>query len=149
MAAFSTEAVVKVKQKALADTRKAKTQAFLKALFSYLAQHKNRTELAFVNLGSELSSSTEYATASTGNLYAIFLKNRDASIVYGKFTSTASAITGASLAGTTIKIPASDEVLVCWPDGLALAAGLSVRVDTSSSAAAEPTTAATGFAIVG
>ena len=148
MAAFSTEAAVLVKQKALAETRKPKTQSLLKALFSYLAQHKGKTDLAILNLG-EISSSTVYTNSSTGVLYAVFVKNRDASAIHARVVDTASAPAATGIDGYSIKIPASDETLLLIPDGVTLANGLSVRADTSASGATNPTTAAVGFAIVG
>lgn len=146
MAAFTVEDGVKVKQKVLADTRKAHIQGSLKNLFSYLSQHKGNPQLGFVNIGV-VTSATTYTTSSTGTLYGLVLKNLDASAVYFKMDTTAS-VAATSPASITL-IGASQQTLVAFPDGLAIASGLGCRADTTAATAAAPTTGVWAVAIVG
>jgi|MudIll2142460700_1097286.scaffolds.fasta_scaffold1203888_1 hypothetical protein len=146
MAAFTTEAAVKVKQKVLAEIRKAHVQGFLKTLFSYLAQHKGNPDLGFINIGTVTSAST-YTTALTGTLYGLILKNLDSTAAYVKVDHTASV---AATSPTQIHhLPASQQMVVAFPDGLSLAYGFGIRADTTAATAAAPTTGVWAVAIVG
>lgn len=145
MAAFTTEAAVKVKQKALAEIRKPHVQGTLKFLFSYLAQHKGNPDLAHINIGTITSAAT-YTNSATGNIYGLILKNLDSTAAYVKVDTTASV--AATSPAVIYKLPVSQQAVVLWPDGLACT-GFGIRADTTASTAAAPTTGVWAVAIVG
>ena len=149
--ALSLESANLVRQRVLAETRKPKTQAQLKALFSYLAQHKGSPNLQFVTFAALQATDTVIADAAC-KVYAIYTKKPSASTVTSFFKLTDHASTGSGTA-ETLKFPmlTNSEDLVQFPDGLAMAAGVTLLAHTTSdgttaSAAADR---ADGWVIVG
>jgi hypothetical protein len=142
---------VLVTQASRSESRRAKTQLFLKQLYSYLAQHKGSPDLQIVNFSALTSASVVVADVPC-KLYALFLKKPTGSTVsvYAKATDdelTASVGTNS----ITQILPVAVEETLIYPDGLAFAAGIVMRADTSPIAAGAPNAAdrPSGFAIIG
>ena len=75
------------------------------------------------------------------------LKNLDSTAAYVKVDTTAS-VAATSPASITL-LPASQQMLVAYPDGLTVASGFGIRADTTAATAAAPTTGVWAVAIVG
>ncbi len=149
--ALSLENANIVRQRVLAETRKPKTQAVLKALFSYLSQHKGSPQLQFVSFAALEATSVVIADAPC-KLYAIYTKKPSASTVTAFFKLTDHASTGSGTA-EDVKYPlkTNAEDLVCFFDGLAMAAGVTLLSHTTSDGTTLTAAAdrADGWVIVG
>lgn len=153
MALSLTDAVF-AKQRALADTRKPKIQAFLKALFSYFSQHLPRKQFQFVAFSQLTSGSTVIADAAC-KLYAIYV-TRPSTSTQSNFLKVTDDESTAQNAGNQnhmfeISSGARSE-LFCWPDGQPMAAGVVITADTSASTSSVETTTTSrlsGWVIVG
>ena len=149
--ALSLEAPNAVRQRALAEIRKPKTQAGLKALFSYLAQHKGSPQLQFVTFAALAGTDTVIADAAC-KVYAIFSKKPSGSSTTSFFKLTDHASTGSATA-ETLKYPmlSTNEDLLVFYDGLAMSAGATLLAHTTSDGNTGSSAAdrADGFVIVG
>lgn len=149
--ALSLEAPNAVRQRALAEIRKPKTQAVLKALFSYLAQHKGAPQLQFVSFAALAGTDVVIADAAC-KVYAIFTKKPAASTVAALFKLTDHATTGSGTA-ETVKFPmyTNAEDCVVFFDGLAMANGVTLLSHTTSDGTTATSAAdrADGFVVVG
>ena len=147
--ALSLSGINIAKQKAIAEIRRPKIQAGLKALFSYLVQHKGSPDLQFVAFSALSSGSTVIADAAC-KLYAVFAKSPSASTAsYLKATDdeTTASATAFELGA---KIPAGKEELFVYPDGLSMASGVALRADTTmAGSTGSATDGPSGFVIVG
>lgn len=142
---------VLVTQASRSESRKAKTQIFLKTLFSYLAQHRGSPDLQIVNFSGLQSASTVVADAPC-RLYALFLKKPTGSTVsvYAKVTDDAATASVGTNSVTQI-LPGAEEQTLIYPDGLPFENGVVLRADTDPDSAAAPAAAdrPSGFAIIG
>jgi hypothetical protein len=153
MALSLTDAVY-AKQRALADTRKPKIQALLKALFSYFSQHLPRKQLQFVAFSQLTSGSTVIADAAC-KLYAVYV-TRPSTSTQSNFLKVTDDETTAQNAGNqnfTFEVCSGSRAeLFLWPDGQPMAAGVTITADTSASTSSvESTTVSrlSGWVIVG
>lgn len=149
--ALSLTNSVLVTQASRSESRKAKTQLFLKQLYSYLAQHKGSPDLQLVPFSALTSGSTVVADAAC-KLYALFLKKPTGSTVsvYAKVTDDEATASVGTNSITQI-LPTTAEETLIYPDGLSFANGITLRADTDPTAAAAPAAAdqPSGFAIIG
>ncbi len=149
--ALSLESPNLTRQRVLAEVRKPKTQAGLKALFSYLAQHKGSPNLQLVSFAALNATDVVVADAPC-KVYAIYTKKPAASTVASIFKLTDHASTGSATA-ETLKFPmyTNAEDLIVFYDGLAMAAGATLLAHTTSDGNTGSNAAdrADGFVIVG
>jgi hypothetical protein len=121
-----------VKQRAFGETRKAKIQLLLKTFFSYLVQHKGNIDLQLVNF-SELVNTNVVIADSPCKLYAAFVSSKVGSSTAAFWKGTDNATTGSGTAPEVgIKIAGAATELFVWPDGLSLAAGLTLLGHTTA-----------------
>lgn len=154
--ALTLEAANLVAQKAkLTNPRAAKLQLGIKNLLSYISQHKGNPTLQHVNFTQLTSGSTVIADVAC-KLYAVCVTRPSTSTqsVFLKLTDDESTAQHAGDQDFTFKVPSGATVsdLYTWPDGFALAAGLTITSDTSgSSTSVESTTVSrvSGWCIVG
>lgn len=149
--ALSLEGINLTKQRARAETRKPKIQAILKALFSYLAQHKGNPDLQFTAF-SALSTTSVVVADAACKLYALFVKKPSGSTTsaFVQVTDHASAGATASADLRIIAQNANEEILI-FPDGLSMANGVTLLSTTTNSGATGTAAAdqCSGFGIVG
>jgi hypothetical protein len=140
-----------VRQRAFAETRKAKVQAALKAFFSYWAQHKNNPNLQFVAISGLTAAETVIADAAC-KVHALFLASPAGATnaSFCKMTDHASTQSDDSSEWVTKIAATATECLISY-DGLAFANGVTMQGNTTASGGT--TSAAgdvcTGFAIIG
>lgn len=160
MAAFSTENANRVWQR-VAQTMQGANEAskrILRELKAYLATQKNVQSLQFCSINGNTSASDGGNTANnilgTGaiNLYALWLKKTSATACWFKGSDNA---TTAATDGTQVIAETSatdkEEIVRVWPNGKALANGLTVTMDTTATGSTLTLNANRfdGFAIVG
>jgi hypothetical protein len=140
-----------VKQKTLAETRRPKIQAVLKAFWSYWAQHKKSADLQFVSFAALETTDVVIADAAC-KVYLIFIQKPSASSTAAFFKGTDHATTGSSTAAELVqKVAGSDHEMLAYFDGFAMANGFTILSETTadgstgSSAADRPD----GFIVVG
>jgi hypothetical protein len=149
--ALSLESAVRVKQRTLAETRKPKIQALLKAFWSYHDQHKRDPDLQFVAFAALETTDVVIADAAC-KVYLIYIEKPSASATAAFFKGTDHATTGSSTAAELVQKVASNNVeLLLYPDGFAMANGFTILSETTadgssgSSAADRPN----GWVVVG
>ena len=150
--ALSLSDINLVRQRTFGETRKPKVQAILKALFSYLAQHKGSPDLQIVAF-ADLTSGTGTAIADAAcRVHAIFVKKPSASTVSAYFKGSDSPTTASATAPEfSMVIPSANEDIVVFPDGLSMANGFAIRSDTTAAGSTGSVAAdqPDGFVIVG
>lgn len=141
MAAVTTEAANRVRQKTIAFSRNPGVFYELKALFLHLAANKGNPDLQYVNIDGTFSSSdggnnaNQVLVSSAGNLFAIYMIQRGTTETWFKLTDNATTATtngGADLTygfnnGTT-----KEEVLFTFPVGRTFANGLTMTENTAA-----------------
>lgn len=154
--ALTLEAANLVAQKAkLSAPRAAKVQLGIKAILSYIAQHKGSPNLQFVNFTQLTSGSTVIADVAC-KLYAFFVTRPSSSTLsaFVKLTDDESTAQHAGDQDIQFKAPSGVVVndLYVWPDGFSLANGLTITSDSSASTSSVDATTVSrpsGWAIVG
>jgi hypothetical protein len=153
--ALSLEDAVKVKEKCRAESRKPKTQGLIKALFMYIAQHKNNPKLQLVPFDAISSATTGSGVVMADvacRLYGVFVKSPTGSsaTTYFKITDDETTASGTAF-DIGIGVAATIEHFLAFPDGKVMANGVAVMANTAidgstgSSSADRPS----GFVIVG
>lgn len=151
--ALSLEEANLTKQRARAETRHPKIQAALKALFSYLSQHKGNPKLQFVAFAtlSSASAGLQIVADAACRVVAVYVKKPAGSTTAAwlKLSDHATAVSTAA-PELSLTLPTNDEIILTFPDGLAMANGAIVGSytagdgQTGSSAADRPS----GFVII-
>ena len=140
-----------VRQRTFAETRKPKIQAALKMLFTYIAQHKGSPDLQLVAFGP-LSSTVAVIADVACRVHAIYLKKVSTSTTatYFKASDHATVISTTAPEFMTT-LPTSNEELIVFGDGLAMANGFSIGAFTTASGAtgAATTDQPSGFVLLG
>lgn len=131
--ALSLQAANLVRQKTYAETRKPKIQAALKALFSYLAQHAGSPDLQLIPF-ENLTSGTGVAIADAAcKVRAIYAKKPSGSTTASYFKGSDSPTTASATAPEVLTVlPTSNEEIIVFHDGLAMANGFAIRADTAA-----------------
>lgn len=131
---------------------KPSTQLALMAFKSWLAQQGGNPDLQFSSFGALSASETVLITGGgTGKLFALVLKKAaTATVTFSKLTDHASA---SSDAASDIRVPqnvASDEAVLLFAKGYALANGAVMQGNTTADGGASSgADAASGFALIG
>jgi len=140
-----------VRQRAYAETRKAKVQAALKSFFSYWAQHKGNADLQIVFFSALADTDTVIADAAC-KVHALFVASpSDASNAsFVKMTDHASASSDADPTWCNKVAAGATELLMSY-DGLAAANGITMQGNTTASGGTGTAAgdATSGFVIVG
>lgn len=149
--ALTLEAAQFTKQRTVAETRKPKIQAMLKALFSYLAQHKGNPTLQFTAFSALATTSVVIADAAC-KVYAQYMKKPSTSTTSAFVKGTDHASAGSTNApDIMVKMETSAEDLILFPDGKPMANGYTLLGCTTAAGATGSAAAdqASGFVIVG
>lgn len=149
--ALTLERALLTRQRCLAFTRKPKVQMGLKALFSYLDQHKRDPDLQFSTF-SALTAADQVAADAACKVYAIYIAKPSGSTVASYFKGTNHASTGSATASDfTLLLPTNNIELITFPDGLAMSAGFTLNSHTTADGSSGTVAAdrPSGFVIVG
>jgi hypothetical protein len=149
--ALSLEALNAVKQRCLAETRKASVQAQLKALFSYLSQHKGSPQLQFVAFADLAGTDVVIADVAC-KIYGWYIKKPSASAT-AAFVKASDHATALDEADDTmhVRLPTNDEVFISFFDGNAMTTGFTIGSNTTASGTGATAAAdkPNGFVLVG
>lgn len=152
--ALTTENALRVKQKAIAESRKPAQQSLLRTLFSHLAQHGGNPELTFVAI-TGLDSGDVVVSDVACKLFALLAKKPAASTtdtwLKGSDHATAAAANGDIVLKFIGTGGGGQELATIFPDGMKFGTGLTVGGHTTvnGSTDANVADAVIGFAIVG
>lgn len=152
---LSLEDAVKVRQKARAETRKPKVQMLINALFGYIASHKGNPLLQLVSFDAISSATTGSAVVMADvacKLYGVYVKSPSgaSNATFFKITDDETTASGTAF-DTGLKVEATKEEFLAFPEGKTLANGLAVMANTAidgstgSASADRPS----GFVIIG
>jgi hypothetical protein len=151
--ALSLESAVRVKQKALAETRRPHVQAMLKAFFSYHEQHKRSPDLQFVPFVALSDSETIIADAAC-RIYVTFMSVPSTSdaVTYVKQTDHATASSDAASENRfEFGGSGAQQDVVIWPNGQPMGTGVTMQGNTTANGgtASDAADGCSGFVIVG
>lgn len=148
--AISTQDALYAKRRAFSfPFTKSSSGLLVQALFSYLAQFKQNPDLQFVPFDHLTGSDTVIADAAC-KLYMLLLKKTTTTAAYFKGSDHASASSSTAPEFELRQNTAEEDVMI-FPDGLALANGLTISSDTTSdgNTGSSAGDGAKGFAIIG
>lgn len=137
--ALSTQSANIVRQKTYMINRNPGIFYALKALFLHLAANKGNPDLQIVNVDGGATASdggntaAQVAANAACTLYAVYLKKTGSTATWFKATDNASTPTTNGGADISLVITtASDEVLLLFPTGHAMANGITYTEDTTA-----------------
>lgn len=124
-------------------------QGAYKWLFSWFAQFAGSPDLQIVEFAA--LSSTEVVIADAAcRLYAIFLMKATATATYTKATDNATTSSDADSEVRIKQAGAGNETLAAWPQGLAMANGITMQGNTApSTGTGSGADGANGFVVLG
>ena len=152
--AQTLENALNVKKKALGDTRTAASQALLRTLFSYLAQHKPGVDLQFVAI-SGLDTADVVLSDVAGRLYCVLLRKPAASTTNAWAKISNHATTAAANGENTYFLVGTggggQEICECHPNGQIFTTGMTIGSHTANNGNTKSNIAdaPVGFGIVG
>lgn len=109
----------------------------VKALFLHLAVNKNNPDLQFIPIDGAFSSSDGGANASqvlvagASTLYAVFLRKRGTTETIFKASNNATTAATDGTQDLAFALTAAGTEVIVYPDGRALATGLTVTENTT------------------
>lgn len=147
--ALTLEDPLFVKQRALVETRKIGAQGVLRALFEHMVG-KLAVELQFVPFDQTGNADSVIADVAC-KLYAIYAKKPSGSSTDAWLKGSDHATVAAANGDIVVKLSAAAEHALVFPDGLALATGLTIASHTAvdGSTDSDDADAPGGFCIIG
>jgi hypothetical protein len=150
--ALTLESAVRVKQRTLAETRKPKVQAILKAFWSYHDQHKRDPDLQFVPFVTLGSAADVVIADAACKVYLIFIVSPAASSTATFVKGTDSATTGSDTASELVqKVAGAATEILAYFDGFSMASGFVLEAHTTADGGTGSSAAdrANGWVVIG
>lgn len=131
--ALTLERATFVRQRTLADTRKPKIQAVLKAFWSYWDQHKRDPDLQFVPFVTLGSAADVVIADAACKVYLIYIASPTGATNATFVKATDSATTGSDTASEIVqKVGATSIEMLTYFDGLAMGSGFVLEAHTTA-----------------